>query len=93
MFETFPNAPIAEAILDIRASLPEDVSLDRLKKFQEDVADRFPIVEEKRFIKTGFQLGKDEPEFHISEKGIEGFFFRRPGSLGKIQSGCQASKS
>lgn len=76
MFETFPNAPIAEAILDIRASLPEDVSLDRLKKFQEDIADRFPIVEEKRFIKTGFQLRKDEPEFLISEKGIEGFFFR-----------------
>ena len=76
MFEVFPNAPITEAVLDIRATLHKDVSLDRLKEFHIDIADRFPIIEEKRYIKAGFQLGKDEPEFHIPERGIEGFFFK-----------------
>ena len=76
MFETFPGAPITEAVFDIRASLHKDIYLDRLREFHKDIADRFPVIEEKRYIKAGFQLGKDEPEFHMPEKGIEGFFFK-----------------
>jgi uncharacterized protein (TIGR04255 family) len=76
MIETFPNAPIVEALLDIRANLPPDASLEKLKSFHNNVRDRFPVLEEKRFIKTEFQFGKDEPQIAASEKGVEGFFFK-----------------
>ena len=76
MIEIFPRAPIVEALIDIRAKLPPEISIGGLKEIHNNVREIFPIIEEKRFIKTDFKLGKDEPEIEASEKGVEGFFFR-----------------
>lgn len=43
----FPNAPITEALLDIRVHLPPEVSLASLATFQEGVRERYPSKQER----------------------------------------------
>ena len=38
----FPNAPITEALLDIKVTGPTDTPLDRLAAFQDDIRDEYP---------------------------------------------------
>lgn len=52
----FPNAPITEAILDVRAELPEKVRLEDLATFQNSIRDRFPKKRER--FSAGFQFSQ-----------------------------------
>ncbi len=56
--EVFPNAPIVEAILDIRTNLPEDIDLAALAKFQESVRERYPKRADRVVWQSGFQVGQ-----------------------------------
>jgi uncharacterized protein (TIGR04255 family) len=38
----FPNAPITEAVLDIRVRLPKETDLAQLERLQDSIADRYP---------------------------------------------------
>jgi len=40
-YTVFPNAPITEALLDIRVKLPEERALADLKVFQEHIKDQY----------------------------------------------------
>jgi uncharacterized protein (TIGR04255 family) len=75
--ETFPNAPITEAILDIKAELPEGTPIEALGEFQKHVKNRFPDRSEKRSLQTQFRFspGKDESTPVSSEDKIEGYNF------------------
>jgi len=53
---TFPNPPITEALLDIRVNLPQEITLDNLATFQDDIRERFPTRKEKYEWEGGFQL-------------------------------------
>ena len=41
-YEIFPNAPITEALLDIKVQLQEGVTLDDLKELHPKLKARFP---------------------------------------------------
>ncbi|GER86533.1 TIGR04255 family protein [Dictyobacter vulcani] len=41
----YPNAPITEAIIDFRVTLPEDFSFDRLLAIQDEIQELFPTSE------------------------------------------------
>ncbi len=41
--ETFPNAPITEALIDVRVTFESAVKLDQLEKLSEQFSTRFPI--------------------------------------------------
>ena len=41
-YTIFPSAPITEAILDIRAELPENVTLESMLAVQNSIRGRFP---------------------------------------------------
>ena len=43
--ETFPNAPITEALIDVRVTFESAVKLDQLEKLSERFSTRFPIKE------------------------------------------------
>lgn len=43
--ETFPNAPITEALIDVRVTFESAVKLDQLEKLSEQFSTRFPIKE------------------------------------------------
>ncbi len=57
----YPNAPIVEAILDIKFKLPEgEDSLKKLEKFQKTIEDRFPKKTIRRTQKAGLQFSSEK---------------------------------
>jgi uncharacterized protein (TIGR04255 family) len=51
-WEHFPRAPIVEAVLDLRATLPDGTPVAQLAAFQDSVADEFPKREEQHEIRA-----------------------------------------
>lgn len=76
---TFPhlrNAPITEAIIDIQAALPSDISLSDLERFQSGIADRFSERKERRSFKTRIELQGDVPKVHTPDATkADGYLF------------------
>lgn len=54
-WETFPNAPIVEAVLDIRASLPADASLEQVKDMLQ-AHDGYPHQEDLKTVTSKFEV-------------------------------------
>jgi uncharacterized protein (TIGR04255 family) len=75
-FERFPNAPIREAIIDIRAELPEEINLESLEKFGNDIKSRYP-EKKKRLSWTGaLEFKADQPpQIQKPAGGQDGFLF------------------
>jgi uncharacterized protein (TIGR04255 family) len=75
-FTTFPNAPITEAVLDIRVELPEKVKLEDLEAYQADISERFPEKKERISFAGGFQISKDGYSTIAPEHKINGYLFK-----------------
>jgi len=72
----FPNAPITEALLDIKVKLPPGVDLTRLAAFQEAVKDLYPTRRERSSWQGGFQVKPGElPEVFPPSGGPDGYLF------------------
>ncbi len=71
------NAPISEAIIDFRTKLPAKFDAKELKSLKREFFDRFPKIQERRFIKSEIRVksGKHPPTIEKDE-GIHGYFFR-----------------
>lgn len=75
--KVFPNAPIKEALLDIRATLPSNISLDILAKFYDRVKDKFPDKEQRFSFTGGVQIKPgNAPEVLRPSGGPDGYLFR-----------------
>jgi uncharacterized protein (TIGR04255 family) len=61
--------------LDIRAELPEGVSLSDLAQIQDYIGSRFAEKKEHGTVKGTFQLGP-EPKASISSRGSDGYLFK-----------------
>ena len=73
----FPNAPIVEAILDVRATLPPDVDLARLASLHDALKDDYPFIAERVSWRNELQLhsnGSYNPG--SSRVGPDGYFLR-----------------
>lgn len=81
----FANAPIVEALLDVRTKLSEKTALTDLLPFHDRIKDRFPTKEERRFLKGDFEV-LPEPKATIAESGTDGFFFKSPTEKKCVQA-------
>ncbi len=69
-------APITEALLDIRASLPAETDLDRLATFHESILDRYPTKRERSHWETQFELQPGGMAgVKQSQGGVDGYLF------------------
>ncbi len=75
-FETFPNPPIIEALMDIRVTLPKNINADILKMVGEKLKDRYPERKEKRLFQASFKLDSTGPTLETPVEGIDGFLFK-----------------
>lgn len=75
-YTVFPNAPITEALLDIRVELPEDVTLAKLGTFYDYVKERFSEKQERISFTAGFKLSQEGPETLPTSGGPDGYLFR-----------------
>ena len=84
----FPNAPITEAILDIRAELPDGVDLSTFEEFQENIKDRFQERKTRHSYQAEFKFtpGKEESAPIIPKGGADGYFFRSTNENKVVQT-------
>jgi len=86
-YTVFPNAPITEALLDIRVELPEDVDINKIETFHEHVKDRFPDKKTRGAFAIGVQLMPDgTPQSLPASGGPQGFLFRSPNENKIVQA-------
>lgn len=71
----FPNAPITEALLDIRAKLPPQIDLARLATLHEVVKDFYPNRRERFSWRGSLQLSPGGPELLEKAGGPIGYLF------------------
>lgn len=74
-FPHLPHAPITEAIIDIRAELPPDVTLEDLSRFQLGIESRFSKRAERRSLKTTINLQGDTPTVSMPPPEPDGYLF------------------
>lgn len=88
-FHTFTNAPITEAILDIKAKLPDGVGLNIFDEFQENIKDRFKNRKTKHSFEAvlKFSPGKDESSPITPKNRIEGYLFESKNEKKIVQAG------
>ena len=87
-FHIFPNAPITEAILDIKAKLPDRVGLNIFDEFQENIKDRFKDRKTKHSFEAvlKFSPGKDESSPITPKNRIEGYLFESKSEKKIVQA-------
>lgn len=72
----FPNAPITEALLDIRVQLPSEIDLDKLKTFYDPIKERFPQKQDRISVQAGFQISPEGPTTLPTSSKQDGYLFR-----------------
>lgn len=86
-YEHFPNAPIVEALLDIRAALPDSVDLEQLAKFQGMLGDKYPTKEIRSHWTGKLQVKQSgEPAVTQSSGGPLGYLFKSSDGLNVVQA-------
>jgi uncharacterized protein (TIGR04255 family) len=83
----FPNAPINEALLDIRAKLPPEVDLPQLATFQEGIRERYPDRSERSTWQAGLELKPTgDVKVHPPIGGPNGYLFKGPDGRRLVQA-------
>lgn len=75
-YTVFPNAPITEALLDIRVQLPPQIDLDKLNTFHNFIKERFPQKEDRIFVQTGIEVSPKGLASLASSSKHDGYLFR-----------------
>jgi uncharacterized protein (TIGR04255 family) len=83
----FPNAPITEALLDIRVKLPKQVNLARLEAVQVPIKERYPFKQSRLSGIINVEIKKEasQPEIRQSSSP-DGFFFASPDKKQILQA-------
>jgi uncharacterized protein (TIGR04255 family) len=84
--EIFPNAPITEALLDIRVTLPENTSLEQLAMLHEIVKDHYPNKRERKMWQSAIHVKDQGPEVVKPSGGTDGYLFSSSDGKNIVQS-------
>lgn len=68
-----PNAPIVEALIDIRVRLEDDFDVMRLREVHEKISDDYPVVEEQRLVEGRIQFGEAGLVTTAQGRSLRGF--------------------
>jgi uncharacterized protein (TIGR04255 family) len=75
-WNVFPNAPITEALLDIRVQVPAEVNLAQIETYYDSVKERYPTKRERHSWQGGFKLNPPGSiEVLQSQGGPDGYLF------------------
>ncbi|PIP08917.1 MAG: TIGR04255 family protein [Syntrophobacterales bacterium CG_4_8_14_3_um_filter_49_14] len=85
-YTIFPNAPIVEAVLDIRVELPKDVTLDTLEMFYDKIKVRYPEKQHRTELSAGIRLDPQGASFEKPEASQTGYLFRSQVEKKVVQS-------
>lgn len=83
-FTTYKNAPITEALIDIRTLLPKETNISVLEGLGETIKEKYPSKEIREYIQTGFNLKEGALTEMATQKGVDGIFYRSVPEDNKI---------
>jgi len=69
----YENAPITEALIDIRVELPSDVTLEALERIHGEVRDRYPGKKKRFYVQGKFSAGDEIGA--VAKQKLMGFAF------------------
>jgi uncharacterized protein (TIGR04255 family) len=75
MVEVFPNAPITEALIDIRAELPDSASLGNLEKLHDLIVAEYPGKKSRKKFEAQIQLKEEQEPLKTTTFQQDGYFF------------------
>jgi uncharacterized protein (TIGR04255 family) len=81
----FSNAPITEALLDIRVKLPAHIDLARIATFQDAVKGRYPARRERVLWQSQFQMQEGDLKISPPTGGAHGYLFASPDETQMVQ--------
>ena len=82
----YPNAPITEALLDIRVELPTEVTLEKLETFHSYIKSRFPEKQAQQQFTTQLKLSSAGQEILPTSTTPLGYRFVSPGKDKIVQA-------
>lgn len=86
-YTVFPNAPIVEALLDIRVELPEETTLAKLEEFHDKVKGRFPEKQQRIQFQAGVKVSSEGTAAALpTSGGIDGYLFKSPQEKKMVQA-------
>jgi uncharacterized protein (TIGR04255 family) len=86
-YTVFPNAPITEALLDVRVFLPKDSTVETLGKMHDAINIRFPGKGERSTIHSGINIARDKEEISLSSsRQLDGHLFKSVDGSKIVQS-------
>ena len=76
-YTVFPNAPITEALIDIRVELPNEVDIKQIETFHDNIKERFPEKKQRRSVEVKIPLPPESTSLTLPVSGRpDGYFFR-----------------
>ncbi len=86
--ESLPNAPITEALLNIRVNTPANTQLDQLGRFPQAIRDRYPHRQDRVLVQGRLQFSKSDTTLsQSSAHSLDGYNFRSVDRNQVIQVG------
>jgi uncharacterized protein (TIGR04255 family) len=75
MAEVFPNAPIKEAVIDIRVELPDNASLANLEKLHDLIKAEYPDKKSRRRFEARIEFKEKQQPLKNSTFQQDGYYF------------------
>ena len=81
----YAKAPITEALIDLRVSFGDDVSLEKLKQFGASVRDKYPNEATREMLQGQFDFRSPSPSSH-SSRSVMGYIFHSEDRRQAVQA-------
>lgn len=85
MAEVFPNAPITEAVIDIRAELPDNASLANLEKLHDLIRAGYPGKKSRKKFEAQIQFKEEREPLRTTTFQQDGYYFTSPDGKRIVQ--------
>ena len=69
------NAPLTEAIIDVRVELPADFVVETLEAAKARLGSRYPVVQRRERVEGHFRFQDGKPEQSLTRQVVDGFVF------------------
>ena len=70
------NAPITEAIIDLRVRLPSEFQVEKFSSLKEMLHDQYPGVDTRKSIEGEMEIGGSKLRQSLRDTGIHGYVFK-----------------
>jgi len=80
------NAPITEAIIDIRVKLPDSFEVTQFVPIKDKIKNKYPILDQQHAYQARQEFKKGKPvHFPFEDLGVKGYFFKTDDKIKIVQ--------